>query len=443
MSRPKNDLLIRKEFKEDFPRQYSMYELWDVIRRHEDTSNNIKACELSVKQMGVLLADEMGYGKPFNDQSITNKLVRLREKGWIQTYRIFYPNTRLCPARPINSTGSLPLNRNVNFTRHGDQRNLPVISCVFTRIGVAFDVAPEAKLELPINPIKVDPIVSTTIDTIIERLVQLGLKEREIKGILNMRGFHEGFDSHTTPSNEFLAHAKKLHNCLVQCGKGKGKRVSINKWASQLEKTNKKYPKEFEEVFGWLIANLPKLEWLRASIQSPQAFHAKFDRVVSWSTMKNKNNFTLPSSQYDDHIEWTVDHLKFNIKNLPIGEAELKRAIYSFFEFREKLETWIDDILIPSTPKGTKRRLLSELSFHLGEKWYDTYLERLQELMEWDDWLGKLAFTANNIENGNPQCVRFVKKILWPIKLDAQSHSNLKTEIMFDIQTFCQEIHNE
>lgn len=387
---------IPKELREDFPGKLHLWFLWAIIRRYENSTTLRLPCRLAYKKIAILLQKEMGLKQPYLIGTITRYLTLLREKGWVQTFRLIYPSIRrigvACPSRIKKSYPEVQF---ANYARNEGNGRTPIICCIFQKDGVVMRLELGATLACPSRIANPGPMLFTNVNNVlVESLSSFcGAKKREIRGILNMKGFHDYFEKTDKPTDEGMAYAKRLFAVLLECGVLKGKRVSLEKWAYQLSLSHKKYP-TFPIVFDLLIASLPQKPWLRNSVQSPRALHKKFNQIEEWLSQKPKSSkYDLPPD-FEDYEEAILDDCNYFNKTYPevcelvhsVHPTQMKRAIYDSYilinrigdalktinyPIRTKMSTCVDSFFQYLNSEKTYRSQMG-LNFERLEEWSKT-----------------------------------------------------------------------
>lgn len=243
-----------------------------------------------------------------------------------------------------------------------------------------------------------------------------------------------------------LENAKKLKETMVSCGKGVGRKTSESKWATELYRCRKKYP-DFDEVFRWFCANYKTNSHLRASYQSAAKFYSSFQEIRFESKNARKRRFSIPENTNvpDDLIDDLYDQARERFPEYGATDDHLRYACWEFLELCSEADEWLVNYKkairqrVPVLAKEVIPRVIQIMENHYN----DIFLDNLQDKLDWEQWNGRLANTANNISLKHP--FRFRAKLLAKMKptIEYQQHEASVRQLIGRLQTHLTEIGEE
>lgn len=328
-----------RELREDFPRMIHLHYLWAIIRVHETSIKGRTPCRLSYRQLGILLAREMGRELPYRVGTIKGYILLLRNKGWVKTFQIVYPDTRQSIVRPgcvRKSQKSYPAQQFVNYARNASNGVALIVCCVFVKNGIRFTKKSQSIVR-PGHVGSIPYVLLTNIsNTNLEELCSFcEANKKEIKGLLNMKGFHTYFEKSDNPTEQGLAFARQLYddNCKHAV---RMKKIRITQWAFIFDWLMATYP-DFPIVFEWLLATRQTDAGLRRWIQSPRRIKEEWEAIKERAQRNKANTKNYIPDGYYDNEEYVNECSLILRKEFPkecsrideIWEHELGVGIYN------------------------------------------------------------------------------------------------------------------
>jgi hypothetical protein len=380
------------------PRLPSAVMLYRIIAEYDGKKGF--PCGLSATEMGFLLGVRMKRTS-YSVKLIEKNLKTLRNVGLIQTCILQWKSRDL-----LIPTGQFAKEqKTIHFARGGEVANLPVIRVNLSIYYEKRDIPKGSKWTL-IPTENGEYVFILHINNNKKRINSfLGeLKEDEVKRISNMIGFHEIFSK--KESNPIYDEMARRFYIVVR-KKVVGKRTSLAKWSTELERIANRHKEQFPLVFEWLMENIPKQDWLCQAVQSPSSIGKKWDRIVGWMERDKpkKSKYELPEDyeDYREAIEGDIDHFRKKYEDVidmvvSIHPNQMQRAIYDSYQLINRVIESLTNIPYPNRTKMSEC-VGSVHPYLVSEKTYRVQMGiNLERLREWSEtgWKGHLC-GRNNI----------------------------------------------